>query len=184
MVISVFLGLFVFMLIVNQHTPVTSDSVPMLTQFFNYIALSTFLALFATAFILHLNDVPSGVTVPWHFQRIRDCIAVVLCMKKTQPRKKVELNMQEILLKETSRNSLRQPEFSSQAAAILRSTVEQKILNELQKISRHFEEENNGSEQVEDWHYTLKLFDTSFFVIFFMIFLGLFFLCFFVLLIK
>lgn len=90
LVISVFLGLFVFMLIVNQHTPVTSDSVPMLTEVFNYIALSTFLALFATAFILRLNDVPSGLTVPWHFQRIRDCIAVVLCMKKTQPRKKVE----------------------------------------------------------------------------------------------
>ena len=58
LVISVLLGVVVFMLLVNDRTPVTSDSVPIITQFFNCIGAATVLALLATAFILRLNHVP------------------------------------------------------------------------------------------------------------------------------
>ena len=51
LVISVLLGLVVIMLIVNDLTPVTSDSVPIITQFFNSIGVATVFALLATAFI-------------------------------------------------------------------------------------------------------------------------------------
>ena len=171
LVISVFLGLFVFMLIVNEHTPVTSDSVPMLTEFFNYIAVSTLLALCATAFILHLNHGSTCVPVPWYLQRIRDCVAVPVCIKKTQPVKGMGQDIQEMPLTEASTQCISHPDFLSQAAVVRRSSVEQKILNELQKLSKHLEEENIASDMREDWNYTMKVFDRLFFVIFFILFL-------------
>ena len=82
LVISVFLGLFVFMIIVNDHTPVTSDSVPQLTYFFIYIAGTTVLCHIGTAFILCLNHVTSGKDVPVKFKKIRDCIACPLLMSR------------------------------------------------------------------------------------------------------
>ena len=80
-VILVLLGLVVFMLIVNDLTPVTSDSVPIITQFLNSIGVATVFALLATAFILRLNHVSSDKPVPSYLVRIRDFIAAALWIK-------------------------------------------------------------------------------------------------------
>lgn len=173
LVISVLLGLVVFMLIVNDRTPVTSDVVPMLTRFFNSIGASTILALVATAFILHLNHVSSGVPVPRYLARIRDCIAVALCMKKPPFAKRVELNFDQILLTETSTQYINMRDFAGQTPAARKSFTEHKILMELQKMSKHLEEENIVNELKGDWHYTMDVFDRLFFLIFFVIFLTL-----------
>ena len=101
LVISVLLGLVVFMLIVNERTPVTSDATPMLTQFFNSIGASTVLALMATAFILRLNHASTSEPVPRYLECIRDCIAGALCMRREPPRQRVDINFEDILLTES-----------------------------------------------------------------------------------
>ena len=171
LVISVLLGLVVFMLIVNDRTPVTSDAVPMLTSFFNSIGVSTILALIATAFILRLNHVSSGIPVPRYLARIRDCIAVALCMKKPTLAKREELNFDQILLTETSTQYINMRDFAGQTPAARKSLNEQRILMELQKMSKHLEEENIANELKGDWHFTMDVFDRLFFLIFFVIFL-------------
>ena len=101
LVISVLLGLVVFMLIVNERTPVTSDATPMLTQFFNAIGACTVLALMATAFILRLNHAPTSIPVPGYLVCIRDCIACPLFMRRETPRKRIEINFENVLLTES-----------------------------------------------------------------------------------
>ena len=170
LVISVLLGLVVFMLIVNDRTPVTSDSVPMMTELFNSIGANAVLALLATAFILQLNHVSSGVPVPPYLARIRDCIAVALCMKKTPLAKRVELNFEEILLSESSTQYINLRDFVEQSPAGRKPSTERRILIELQKLSSHLQEENIAKEMKEEWHYTMRVFDRLFFITFLIIF--------------
>ena len=101
LVISVLVGLVVFMLIVNERTPVTSDATPMLTSFINAIAVSTVLALIATAFILCLNHAPTSLPVPGYLVSIRDCTAGALFMRRKTQRKRVEINFENVLLTES-----------------------------------------------------------------------------------
>lgn len=171
LVISVLLGLVVFMLIVNERTPVTSDAVPMVTKFFNSIGASTILALVATAVILRLNHVSSGLPVPRYLARIRDCIAVALCMKKSTVAKRLELKFDQILLAETSTQYINMRDLAAQTPAGRNSFYEKRILVELEKMSKHLEEENVANELKADWHYTMDVFDRLFFLIFFVIFL-------------
>ena len=99
LVTSVLLGLVVFMLIVNEHTPVTSEATTLLTTFFNAISATTVLALIATAFILHLNHASALESVPGYLVSTRDCIADVLCMRRREsPRKPVEYNLEDTFL--------------------------------------------------------------------------------------
>ncbi|CAB3980588.1 neuronal acetylcholine receptor subunit alpha-10-like [Paramuricea clavata] len=170
LVISVLLGLVVFMLIVNDRTPVTSDAIPMVTELFISIAATTVLALLATAFILRLNHVSSGVPVPRCLAKIRDCIAVAVCMKKPSLAKRVKFNFEEISFSESSAQYINLRDFAGQIPAGRKPLTEQKILVELQKLSAHLEEESVASEMKEDWHYTMEVFDRLFFVLFFIIF--------------
>ena len=169
LVISVLLGLFVFMLIVNDRTPVASNCVPMITQFFNSIAASTVLALMATAFVLRLNHISSGVPVPYNLAKVRDGIAVTLCMKK-KPSAKRQLNFEEFVLSESSTQQLNIRDSRRQTQ---KTFTDQRILNELQKLTKNIEEENYANDMKEEWHYTMKVFDRLFFVIFLIIFCAL-----------
>ena len=108
LVISVLVGLVVFVLIVNERTPVTSDATPMLTHFFNAIVVSTVLALMATAFILGLNHAPTSIQVPGYLACIRDCIAGALFMRRETPRKRVETNFEDVLMTESQVNNLQE----------------------------------------------------------------------------
>ncbi|XP_028411337.1 neuronal acetylcholine receptor subunit alpha-6-like isoform X2 [Dendronephthya gigantea] len=176
--ISVLLGLVVFMLIVNDRTPVTSDTVPMITQFFNAIGASTVLALMATAFILRLNHVSPGVCIPRYLVRIRNSIAVVLCIKPACKLKPVGVNADEIRqnnsfvrIQINNDNLAEQPLSYWEPWASMRKPLEN-IQNEVKKLSRHLEEEKIASEMKEDWHYTMRVFDRFFFVVFFLVFLA------------
>ena len=172
LVISVLLGLVVFMLIVNDRTPVSSDSVPMITGLFNSIGATAVLALMATAFTLNLNHASPGTAVPPYLAMIRDCIAVPFCMKKVPLPKRVDLNFEDILLSESSTQYINVRDLVGQTPGARKPLTEQKILLELQKLSRHLEEENIAKEMKEDWHYTMRVFDKLFFMIFFIIFWG------------
>lgn len=77
LVISVLLGLTVFMLIINEEIPVTFDSTPMLTRYFNVICCGTFSILLATAFILQMHHGSSTVPVPCYLASLRDFLAFI-----------------------------------------------------------------------------------------------------------
>lgn len=178
LVISVLLGLVVFMLIVNERTPVTSDTVPMITQFFNTIGASTVLALVATAFILRLNHVSPGMRIPQYLVRIRNSIAIVLCIKPSCKSKPLGVNADEILrnnscvrIQVNHLNRAEQAPTHWEPLASMRKTLEN-IHDELKKLSRHLEDENIASEMKEDWYFTMKVFDRFFFVIFLLVFLA------------
>ncbi|XP_046841843.1 neuronal acetylcholine receptor subunit alpha-7-like [Xenia sp. Carnegie-2017] len=64
LLISVVIGLFVIMIVVNERTPVTSDSRPMLTLIFICVQMSIFISLLASAFILRLNHGPYPDPLP------------------------------------------------------------------------------------------------------------------------
>ena len=102
LVTSVLLGLVVFMLIVNEHTPVSSEDSTILTIFFNSISSSTVLALIATAFILHLNHASASESVPRYLACMRDCIAGALFVRRRKSsRKPVDNNFEDIFMNES-----------------------------------------------------------------------------------
>lgn len=172
LVISVLLGLVVFMLIVNDKTPVTSDSVPMITQYFSAIAFMTLLTLLATAFILRMNHASSSTPVPYYLANIRDFFAVVFCMKKDVYSKPAQLDFGEVLLADAAQ-WLNLHDFVVPGPTRKRLT-EEKILGELQKLSKRLEDDDFVNERKEDWHYTMRVFDKLFFYSFLLAFLSLF----------
>ena len=185
LVISVLLGVVVFMLLVNDRTPVTSDSVPIITQFFNCIGAATVLALLATAFILRLNHVSSDKPVPHYLVRIRNFIAATLRIKnecETKPAQNVNGEMHQNESMEHAHAQIHLRNLADQASVQFeselisgrltsRKTLES-IQRELQKFSKYLDDEVAGSELKAQWQYTMRVFDKFFFVIFFLIFLG------------
>ena len=102
LVTSVLLGLVVFMLIVNEHTPISSEDATILTIFFNSISSSTVLALIATAFILRLNHASPSESVPRYLAYMRDCTAGALFVRRRKSsRKPVENNFEDIFINES-----------------------------------------------------------------------------------
>ena len=184
LVISVLLGVVVFMLIVNERTPVTSDSVPMITHFFNSIGAATVLALLATAFILRLNHVSSDKPVPRYLVKIRDFIAATLRIKKECQTKFIQnLNAEmrqnesfeeahvQINLRNVDRACV---QFETEQISCRSSTYKtlESIRREVKKVSEYLDDEITESALKEQWQYTMRVFDKFFFVLFFLIFLG------------
>lgn len=170
LVISVLLGLIVFMLIVNNKTPVTSDSTPMITKYFSAISCLTFLTLLATAFILRMHHAFPSNQVPSHLSSLRDFFAYVFCMKKDVCKKPTRLDLGEVLLADvTHLFNLR--EHGAPTATRKRLT-EEKILEELQKLSRRLEDDDFTNEMKEEWQYTARVFDKLFFYVFLLIYLS------------
>ena len=102
LVTSVLLGLVVFMIIVNEHTPVSSEDSTILTIFFNSISSSTVLALIATAFILHLNHASASKSVPRYLAYMRDYIAGALFVERPKSlREPFEKDFEGILMNES-----------------------------------------------------------------------------------
>ena len=53
-----------------------------------------------------------------------------------------------------------------------KQVMEEKSLRELQKLTEHLQDEKAASEMKEEWHYTMRVFDRLFFVVFFLIWVG------------
>ncbi|XP_046839009.1 neuronal acetylcholine receptor subunit alpha-7-like [Xenia sp. Carnegie-2017] len=159
LVTSVMLGLFVFMLIVNERTPVTSDVTPMLTQFFNCIQVHTVLSLLATAIILRLNHGPYSDPVPRNLAVIRDFIARVLCVKSPKNfstnSAAVNFGNTTIAERQITSNDLQQVSLGSMMSK-WKQLEDDKIVQELQKITTHFNEQCRTSELEADWQFTMR----------------------------
>lgn len=71
--ISVMIGIYLIMIVVNEHTPVTSNTRPMLTLFLICVQASTFVSLLFTAFVLkghhNLQPLINCLKKCWSFLR-------------------------------------------------------------------------------------------------------------------
>ena len=174
LVISVLLGLIVFMLIVNDRTPVTSKETPLITKYFNSIAGVTILGLMFTAFILRLNHAHVGISrpVPGYLAKIRDCLATALWMRRNTPKRPGDVNAHDFVLSNTAAVKMMNNQEAVDLNPLRKLLTEEKVLKELEKITAHIEEESASSDIKEDWHYTMKVFDRFSFVFFFLIFLA------------
>ena len=177
LVISVLLGLTVFMLIINEETPVSSDSTPMLTRYFSVTCCGTFLILLATAFILQIHHGSSSEPVPYCIVSVRNLLALVFCMRVSQ--KKAE--KKHPLLETTSLHDeirLSVPAFSDSSTtgscvSKRRHTADIMLINKLQLLTARFEENEKADKKQQDWQYTARVFDRLFFVIFLLFYVGL-----------
>ena len=53
-----------------------------------------------------------------------------------------------------------------------KQVMEEKVVRELQKLTEHLQDEKVAIKMKEEWHYTMRVFDRLFFVIFFLISVG------------
>ena len=172
LVISVLLGLTVFMLIINEETPVSSDSTPMLTRYFILICCGTFLILLATAFILQLHHGTSSEPVPRYLKNVRDLLAFLFCMRasKTKKAERKESLFEPMLL---DLGSVEEHRLSSADLSIPPCSAPRKrhitdimLMNKLQIVASRLEQNDAVSKVQKDWQYTAKVFDKVLFVIF------------------
>ena len=166
LVASVLLGLFVFMLIVNDRTPVTSDVVPMISQYFTVIGFSTFMTLIATAFILWMHHVSTSCPVPYYLAQLTRFLACVLCVGRSRATKtnSGRISLREALLFDGK--GLTYLSMSELLATERNTTIVQKILHEIQKFAQRLEEDDIQEEMKEDWRYSARVFDRLFFIVF------------------
>jgi hypothetical protein len=178
LVISVLLGLTVFMLIINAETPVTSDSTPMLTRYFNVICCGTFLILLVTAFILQIHHGSNSEPVPCYLANMRNFIACALCMKATQKspeaHKKLPL-VETVLLDDEQRFSFPCVDSSIPASGVQkrRHNTDIMLMSKLQLLATRMEENDLVDKVQKDWQYTAKVFDRLLFAIFLSFYIGL-----------
>lgn len=165
LVISVLLGLFIFMLIVNAKTPVCSDAVPILTQYFTVISFTIFLSLLGTAFILWIYHPSSSRPVPHYLSKISRFFAIMLCVHGGPPGKvsgKHDLT-QVILTSATNLAYLHGSESLSRERNETSNML--KILNEIQRFSDRLEDDDLKDEIMKEWRFAAKVFDRLFFCI-------------------
>ena len=150
LVMSVLLGIFFFMPLVNDKTPVTSDSVPVLTRCFTAVNFIVFLSLLATAFIISMHHASPSRPVPCYLSTISRFFAIVLCLGRP-PCKTSEsvTNLTRMLGREASE----------------KNTIVPEILNEIQRSSHRQEDDNLKDGIKEQWQHTANVFDRLFFCI-------------------
>lgn len=162
LVISILLGLTVFMLIVNDRTPVSSDGTPMITRYFSAICFTVLVILLATAFILRIYHESPSSPVPYYLASLRDFFVVVLFMKTSG-----EEARRRDLAKTARLSYLRQLNACSKNQLSM-----DKILFQFQR-SVIRQEEDFTNQLKEDWQCTARVFDILFFCLFLLVFLVL-----------
>ncbi|XP_046842732.1 neuronal acetylcholine receptor subunit alpha-7-like isoform X1 [Xenia sp. Carnegie-2017] len=85
--ISVMIGIYLIMIVVNEQTPVSSDTRPMLTLFLICIQASTFVSLLLTAIALQLHH--KTKPLPSWFRKFCECIIKKICRICKTMKKKI-----------------------------------------------------------------------------------------------
>ena len=178
LVISVLLGLTVFMLIINEETPVSSDSTPMLTRYFNVICCGTFVTLLATAFILQIHHGSSSEPVSCYLVNIRDFFAFVFCMKaspKPQETERKRPLVETMLLDDENRFSVPCADSSIPVCGVpkRRHATDIMLMSKLQLLATRMEENDMVEKVQNEWQYTARVFDRLLFVVFLLFYMGL-----------
>lgn len=176
LVISVLLGLTVFMLIINAETPVSSDSTPMLTRYFNVICCGTFVILLATAFILQIHHGSSSEPVPHYVANMRNVLAFFFCLKRPQKTRDVEKKrtlVETLLVDDEQKLSCADLSIPACGVAKRRHGTDIMLINELQLLASRMEENDFSDKVQKDWQFTAKVFDRLLFFIFVLFYSGL-----------
>lgn len=163
LVMSVFLGLIVFMLIVNDKTPVTSDTVPMITLYFTGIGFITFSSLVATAFILWMHHSSSSHPVPHYLSKMSRLLAAAFCLGGSGWKTSGQRDLGEVLLTDGKELS-----FVNELSVYQNTGNMEKILNEIQRFAMRQKDDDRKEELKEEWQCTAKVFDRLFFRLFFL----------------
>ena len=176
LVISVLLGLTVFMLIINAETPVSSDSTPMLTRYFNVICCGTFVILIATAFILQIHHGSSSERVPHYVANMRNVLAFLFCLKRPEKTRDVEKKrtiVETLLADEEQKLSCADLSIPACGVAKRRHGTDIMLINKLQLLASRMEENDFSDKVQKDWQFTAKVFDRLLFFIFVLFYSGL-----------
>ena len=176
LVISVLLGLTVFMLIINAETPVSSDSTPMLTRYFNVICCGTFVILVATAFILQIHHGSSSEPVPHYLANTRNVFAFLFCMKRPQKTKDMEKKraiVETLLLDDELKLSCADLSIPACGVPKRRHGTDVMLINNLQLLASRMEENDLSEKMQKDWQFTAKVFDRLLFFVFVLFYSGL-----------
>ena len=166
LIISVLLGLFIFMLIVNNKTPVSSEVVPILIQYFTTISFMIFLTLLATAFILWMYHPTSSRPVPHYLSKIARFFSIMLCVHEGPPDRKAsrEHDLTEVILTSVTNLAYIHDRESSSRERNGDSNV-LKILNEIRRFSHRLEDDDLKEEIRKEWRHAANVFDRLFFCI-------------------
>lgn len=97
LVITTLLAMTVFMLMIAENTPTTSDVTPLIGKFFVASMVEIGLALIATCFVLNLYEAtgPSSEVPRWIRVLLIDIIAPLLLVGRPKPRPKRKFNPSE-----------------------------------------------------------------------------------------
>ncbi|CAB3980590.1 neuronal acetylcholine receptor subunit alpha-10-like isoform X2 [Paramuricea clavata] len=155
LVISVLLGLTVFMLIINEETPVSSDTTPLLTRYFSVICCGTFMILLATAFILQIHHGSNSEPVPCYLVNLRNVLAFLFCMRassKPQKPEKNQLLVDKMLPDDEHRLSVPFADSSIPACGVprRRHATDIMLMSKLQLLTSHMEENDLVDKSLND----------------------------------
>lgn len=176
LIISVLLGLTVFMLIINEEIPVSSDSTPMLTRYFSAICCGTFVSLLATALVLQIHHGSNAKPVSVFLAKMRNLIAFFVCVRaKSSSEKTVK---KPSLLKSTPLNDEQRLSWAGTTAldsgiTKRRCLTDATLMSNLNSHTVSRVDGKFGEEFERDWQRTAGIFDRFFFVISLSYFVGL-----------
>ncbi|XP_061888115.1 neuronal acetylcholine receptor subunit alpha-7-like [Entelurus aequoreus] len=172
--ITVLLALTVFMLIVAEIMPATSDSVPLIARYFVTTMVIVAFSIIATIVVLqfHHHD-PDGARMPkWVRVFLLNWCAWFLLMKRPDEDKKIPQNSPTGIDTKagvpSSTNDEDQtflPKGQSYAADSGEPELV-KILNEVRYIARRVRVQDDGKTAVNDWKFAAAVIDRLCFVIF------------------
>nr|XP_061830534.1 CHRNA7-FAM7A fusion protein-like [Nerophis lumbriciformis] len=172
--ITVLLALTVFMLIVAEIMPATSDSVPLIAQYFVTTMVIVAFSIIATVVVLqfHHHD-PNGARMPkWVRVFLLNWCAWFLLMKRPDEDKKnpqnspTGIDTKAGVPSSTNDEDQAFPPKGQSYAADSGEPELVKILNEVRYIARRFRVQDDGKTAVNDWKFAAAVIDRLCFVIF------------------
>ncbi|KAI0224157.1 Neuronal acetylcholine receptor subunit alpha-10 [Lamellibrachia satsuma] len=180
--ITVLLSLCVFLLMVSESMPATSETVPLIAQYFASTIALVSLSCMLTVFVIHVHHkVSGGKQVPrWARILVIDWLGRMLCMGRgtDQCHDDEDGQMNGVLKFDMGRprrpNSLpAYGDFAAQDASLtadytkqnsVETTLEDQ-LTVLRQIRTHIESENHTSRVASDWRKMAMVLDRLFFII-------------------
>ena len=177
LVITILLGLTVYMLIFTENIPQTSEVVPLIGKFFMVVLFEVALCLIATSLTLHFyhyND-PEKEMSAWLRFIIFECLARLLRMRKQDPDFRRSTSILQNFKRtpkyaprlwqccQTCGSSI--PESLRKQPPSIKSDAEGKmedILDKISDIRGHFEETKENDKVREHWHFAAMVIDRFF----------------------
>lgn len=176
LVITVLLAMTVYMLMVSNSMPPTSEVIPLIGKYYLAVMIEIALCLVATCITIkwHHNATPMPRWVHYIFVRF---LGSVLCIKRTKMEKplyevssgrmsySINHNQRSLAEIKPNKSSVQLKEITNTSASAMES-----IHNDITLLSNKVEFEKTEEEIGRDWKTAAEVLDRLFFVIFFVMF--------------